>query len=48
MKEGLIQKKVYRFEQLKIRDFSGTITEFEEKEYDELEKWLKLHNKKVS
>ena len=43
-KEGILQKKIKRFEELKVKNFSDTLDENEEIEFDELEKWLKIHN----
>jgi len=46
-KEGIIQKKVKRFEELKIKEFSDTLEDNEKKEYDEVYKWVKLHKKLI-
>lgn len=43
-KEGMLQKKIKRFEELKVRNFSDTLDRSEEIEFDELEEWLKIHN----
>ena len=43
-KEVIIQKKIKRFEELKVRYFNQTITDKEEIEFDNIEKWLKIHN----
>jgi hypothetical protein len=40
----VIEKKHKRFKELKVKNFSGTITEPEEIEMDDLSKWLKIHN----
>ena len=47
MKEGLILKKLDRFEKLKVRDFSGTLEDNEKIEYDKVYKWVKLHKKLI-
>lgn len=43
-KEVIVQKKIKRFEELKVRYFNQTITDTEEIEFDDIEKWLKIHN----
>lgn len=43
-KDVIIQKKIKRFEELKVRYFNQTITDKEEIEFDNIEKWLKIHN----
>lgn len=43
-KEGMLQKKIKRFEELKVKNFSDTMDKKEEIEFDKLEEWLKIHN----
>lgn len=43
-KEGILQKKIKRFEELKVKNFSDTMDKKEEIEFDKLEEWLKIHN----
>lgn len=40
----VIEMKQIRFNQLKGWNFSGILDENEEKELDDLEKWLKIHS----
>jgi hypothetical protein len=39
----VIEMKLIRFNQLKVKNFSGTLEEYEEKEFDNISKWLKVH-----
>jgi hypothetical protein len=41
----LYNNKLYRFNQLKIGYFEQNLSEIEEIELNQLEKWLKIHNK---
>ena len=43
-KTNIINKKLKRFNDLKVKNFSGILTDSEEIELDETEKWLKIHN----
>ena len=43
-KEGMLQKKIRRFEELKVKNFSDTLDKNDEIEFDKLEEWLKIHN----
>ena len=43
-KEGVLQKKLKRFEELKVKNFSDTLDKKEEIEFDKLYEWLKIHN----
>lgn len=43
-KTNLINKKLERFNQLKIRNFSGTLEDYEERELNEVSEWLQIHN----
>lgn len=42
-KEGILQKKIKRFKELKVKNFSDTLDENEEIEFNEIEQWLKIH-----
>jgi hypothetical protein len=42
-KDKLLEKKYARFDELKIKDFSGILTPTEEKEYNDLDEWLEIH-----
>lgn len=43
-KMSLIDKKLKRFNDLKVKNFSGILTDTEEIELDETAEWLKIHN----
>ena len=43
-KEGILQKKLKRFDELKVKNFEDAFIGNEETEFNELEKWLKIHN----
>jgi hypothetical protein len=43
-KNKLLESKLYRFNQLKIGYFEQNLSETEENELNEIEKWLKIHN----
>ena len=43
-KEGVLQKKKKRYEELKVKNFQDSFIGNEENEFNELEKWLKIHN----
>ena len=43
-KEVIIQKKLKRFEELKIGYFEQNLSDTEEIELNEIENWLKIHN----
>ena len=43
-KEGILQKKKKRYEELKVKNFQDSFIGNEENEFNELEKWLKIHN----
>ena len=43
-KEGMLQKKLKRFDELKVKNFQDSFIGNEENEFNELEKWLKIHN----
>ena len=42
--EGVLQKKKKRYEELKVKNFQDSFIGNEENEFNELEKWLKIHN----
>jgi predicted DNA-binding protein with PD1-like motif len=42
-KEVIIQKKLKRFEELKIGYFNQNLEDYEEIELDDLGEWLKIH-----
>lgn len=41
---SLLEKKLKRFNQLKIKNFEDSFIENEENEFNELAKWLQIHN----
>ena len=41
---SLCNKKLKRYEELKVKNFQDSFMGNEENEYNELEKWLKIHN----
>lgn len=43
-KEVIIQKKLKRFEELKIGYFEQNLSDTEEIELNDIENWLKIHN----
>ena len=43
-KEWVLQKKKKRYEELKVKNFQDSFIGNEENEFNELEKWLKIHN----
>ena len=40
----IVQKKLKRFEELKIGYFEQNLSDIEEIELNEIENWLKIHN----
>lgn len=42
-REGILQKKLKRFEELKIGYFNQNLEDYEEIELDNLGEWLKIH-----
>jgi hypothetical protein len=44
-KEQLIKSKLKRFEEMKPKAYQESLEPWEEKEFDELYDWLKIHNK---
>ena len=43
-KEGILQKKLKRFDELKVKNFEDAFIGNEEDEFNELAEWLKIHN----
>ena len=43
-KEGILQKKKKRYEELKVKNFQDSFIGNEEDEFNELAEWLKIHN----
>jgi len=42
-RDGIVQKKLKRFEELKIGYFEQNLEDYEERELDDLGEWLKIH-----
>ena len=42
-REGMLQKKLNRFEELKIGYFEQNLEDYEERELNDLGEWLKIH-----
>lgn len=43
-KMSLIDKRLKRSIELRVKEFSGTLTDLEEIELDKTTEWLKIHN----
>lgn len=43
-KDDVIQKKLYRFNELKVKNFMDCLSESEENEMNNISEWLKIHN----
>lgn len=46
-KEGILQKKLDRFKELKIKSFMDSLEDNEKIEYDKVYEWVKLHKKLI-
>ena len=43
-KEGIVQKKLKRYEELKVKNFQDSFMGNEENEFNQLSEWLEIHN----
>ena len=43
-KEGILQKKIKRYEELKVKNFQDSFMGNEESEFNQLSEWLEIHN----
>ena len=41
---NMLEKKLKRFNELKVKYFEDAFIDNDENEFNELEKWLKIHN----
>jgi hypothetical protein len=42
-KKNMLERKYDRFNELKSKEFSDILTQAEEKEYNDLDKWFEIH-----